>query len=68
VQGGPSAVEVEKSIAAANKRMTEAKNSTAKLKKNLADAEKKLNSTLEAYAVSNSAESTKLKNSNTQVE
>ncbi len=68
VQGGPSAVEVEKSIEKANKSMTEAKNNTAKLKNNLADAEKKLNSTLETYAVSHSVKNTKLKNSNTQVE
>lgn len=68
VQGGPSTVEVEKSIAKANMSMTEAENNTAKLKNNLADAEKKLNSTLETYAVSNRVENTKLKNSNTQVE
>jgi len=67
VQGGPSAVEVEKSIATSKKTMAEAKNDTAKLKKNLADAEKKLNATLETYA-SEKAENVRLKNSNTQVE
>jgi len=67
VQGGPSAVEVEKSITTSKKTMEEAKNDTAKLKKNLADAEKKLNATLEAYA-SEISENTKLKNSNMQVE
>ena len=68
VQGGPSAVEVEKSIATAKKSMADAKNSIAKLKKNLADAEKKLNATLESYAVSENSENVRLKNSNTQVE
>ena len=68
VQGGPSAVEVEKSIASAKKSLADAKNNIAKLKKNLADAEKKLNSTLESYAASNSAENVRLKNSKMQVE
>jgi argininosuccinate lyase len=68
VQGGPSAFEVEKSIATAKKSMSEAKNNIAKLKKNLADAEKKLNATLESYAVSANSENVRLKNSNTQVE
>ena len=68
VQGGPSAVEVEKSIEIAKKSMSEAKNNIAKLKKNFADAEKKLNSTLESYAVSENSENVRLKNSNTQVE
>jgi argininosuccinate lyase len=68
VQGGPSAVEVEKSIATAKKRMGDAKNNIAKLKKNLADAEKKLNATLDSYAISNSIGNVRLKNSNTQVE
>jgi hypothetical protein len=48
--------------------MSEAKNNIAKLKKNLADAEKKLNATLESYAVSANSENVRLKNSNTQVE
>jgi argininosuccinate lyase len=68
VQGGPSVVEVEKSIAIAKKSMLDAKNNIAKLKKNLADAEKKLNSTVGTFAVSDSAGNTKLKNSNMQVE
>lgn len=68
VQGGPSAVEVEKSIATAKESMADAKNNIAKLKKNLADAEKKLNATLDSYAVSVSAENVRLKNSNAQVE
>ncbi len=67
VQGGPSPVEVEKSIATSKKTIAEAKNDTAKLKKNLAEAEKKLNATLETCA-SEKAENTKLKNSNMQVE
>jgi hydrogenase maturation factor HypE len=67
VQGGPSAVEVEKSIIIAKKNMADAKNKTAKLKNNLAVAEKKLNSTLESYASEN-AENVRLKNSNMQVE
>ena len=68
VQGGPSAVEVEKSIAKAKKNMVDAKNNIAKLKKYNEDAEKKLNATLESYAVSDSAENVRLKTSNTQVE
>jgi len=68
VQGGPSAVEVEKSIATAKKSIANGKNNIAKLEKNLADAEKKLNETLDSYAVSVSAENIRLKNSNTQVE
>ena len=48
--------------------MVEAKNNIAKLKKNLADAEKKLDATLESYAVSVNSENVKLKNINTQVE
>ena len=48
--------------------MEDAKNNIAKLKKNLADAEKNLNSTLESYALSNNAENVRLKNSNLQVE
>lgn len=51
VQGGPSAVEVEKSIARAKKSMVDAKDSIVILKKNLADAEEKLNATLESYAI-----------------
>ncbi len=68
VQGGPSAVEVEKSIATAKKNMLDAKNNIAKLKNNLAVAEKKLNSTVGTFAVSDSIGNTKLKNSNMQVE
>ena len=68
VQGGPSAIEVEKSIATAKKRMLDAKNNIVKLKKNLADAEKKLSATLDSYAISNSTGNVRLKNSNTQVE
>jgi argininosuccinate lyase len=68
VQGGPSAVEVEKSIAKAKKNMVDAKDNIAKLKKYNEAAEKKLNATLELYAVSDSAENVRLKTSNTQVE
>ena len=68
VQGGPSAVEVKKTIATAKKIMADTKNNIAKLKKNLADAERKLNATLESYAVSASDENVRLKNSNAQVE
>ena len=68
VQGGPSAIEVEKSIATAKKNMADTKNNIAKLKKNLADAEKKLNATLASYAVSSGSEKVRLKNSKTQVE
>ena len=67
VQGGPSAVEVEKSIVNSKKTMAEAKNEISKLKKNLIEAEKKLNATLETY-ISEKAENAKLKNSKTQVE
>ena len=68
VQGGPSAVEVEKSIVTAKKSMENAKNNIAKLKKNLVDAEKKLNAILESYVISANSENVRLKNSNTQVE
>ncbi len=67
VQGGPSAVEVKKSIITSKKTMEEAKTAIVTLKNNLANAEKKLQLTLESYT-SKSAENTKLKNSNTQVE
>ena len=67
VQGGPSAVEVEKSIVTSKKTMEEAKTAIVTLKNNLANAQKKLQLTLESYT-SKSAENTKLKNSNTQVE
>ncbi len=44
--------------------MAEAKNNIAKLKNNLADAEKKLNSTLESYSLSELSENVRLKNPN----
>ena len=68
VQGGPSAVEVEKSIKTAKKSMVDTKNNIAKLKKNLADAEKKLNAIIESYTALTNSENVRLKNSNTQVE
>jgi argininosuccinate lyase len=63
VQGGPSSVEVEKSIKTSIKRMEQAKSTIAKLKKNLEDADGNLNKTVESYATSNS-ENVRFKNPN----
>ena len=54
VQGGPSPVEVEKSIKTSKKNMVDAKSAIAKLKKNLADATENLNGTVESYALCSS--------------
>ena len=48
--------------------MVDTKNNIAKLKKNLADAEKKLNAIIESYTALTNSENVRLKNSNTQVE
>jgi len=68
VQGGPSPVEVEKSITKAKETMAYSKGNIANFKKLLTDAEKKLNSTVDSYSVSDSADNRRLKNSNMQVE
>jgi argininosuccinate lyase len=64
VQGGPSPAEVERTIKARNKTITQTKTSIAKLRENLANAEKILNSTVESYILSSSSKSGRLKNSN----
>ena len=64
VQGGPSPVEVERAITKLKKNMISSKNILAKLKQNLGNAESTLNSTVEAYSLSNSPSNVRLKNSN----
>jgi argininosuccinate lyase len=54
ILGGPSPVEVERAIKISEKNMGDAKSSIAKLKKNLADAERNLNRVVESYALSSS--------------
>jgi len=54
ILGGPSPVEVERSIKKSKKNMANAKSSIAKLKKNLEDAERNLNRVVESYALSES--------------
>ena len=66
VIGGPSAIEVEKAIKTHKKNMAEAKTSIVKLKNNLEDAQRNLNSVAESY-VSNpmsTTENVRFKNSN----
>jgi argininosuccinate lyase len=64
VLGGPSLVEVEKSIVTRKKNIAHAKTNITKLKQNLADAENTLNSIVESYSLSNPPSNTRLKNSN----
>jgi argininosuccinate lyase len=64
VQGGPSPEEVERTIKARNKTMTQTKVNIDKLQENLANAEKTLNSTVESYILPSSSKSGRLKNSN----
>ena len=64
VLGGPSPVEVEKSIVTRKKNIAHAKTNITKLKQNLADAESTLNSIVESYSLSNPPLNTRLKNSN----
>jgi argininosuccinate lyase len=64
VQGGPSPAEVERTIKARNKTMTQTKTNITKLQENLANAEKLLDSTVESYILSSSSKSGRLKNSN----
>jgi argininosuccinate lyase len=64
VQGGPSPVEVERAITKLKKNMISSKNILAKLKQNLGNAESTLNSTVEAYSLSNSPSNVRLKNLN----
>ena len=64
VQGGPSPAEVERAITTRNKTLTQTKTNIAKLKENLANAEKTLNSTVESYSLSNSSKNGRLKTSN----
>jgi argininosuccinate lyase len=55
VLGGPSPVEVEKSIIVRKKNVAKAKNDVLKLEKNLADAEGMLDSIAESYSLSDSS-------------
>jgi argininosuccinate lyase len=64
VQGGPSPKEVERAIANRNKTMNQTKTTITKLQEQLANADKTLNGTVEAYSLSDSQESVKLKNPN----
>lgn len=68
VQGGPSPVEVKKSILTTKKIMTDARKDIAKLKKALVDAEKNLNSVAKSYVQLDSQSNVRFKNSNMQVE
>jgi argininosuccinate lyase len=63
VQGGPSPAEVERAITSSNKTLTQTKTSIAKLKENLANKEKTLNSTVESHSQSSSSKNGRLKNS-----
>ncbi len=49
VLGGPSAVEVERSIKTSKKNMADAKSNIVKLKNKIADAQRNLNSVAESY-------------------
>ena len=62
VQGGPSPAEVKRALKNRNKTLTENKKIIANLNDKLADAEIKLNKTIEAYSSSKNIESVKLKN------
>jgi len=62
VQGGPTPVEVEKSIMSQERTMAKSKRNVAKLKKNLTDAESTLNSIAESYSFSKSSSNVRLKN------
>jgi argininosuccinate lyase len=64
VIGGPSPREVERAILNRKKTIAREKISIANLKETLANAEKTLNQMVEAYSLSNSYESGKLKNLN----
>ncbi len=50
VLGGPSAVEVERSIKTSQKNMADAESNIVKLKNKIADAQRNLNSVAESYA------------------
>jgi argininosuccinate lyase len=64
VQGGPSPAEVERAITNRNKTLTLTQTGITKLKVNLANAEKALNSTVDKYSLSNSSKNGRLKTSN----
>jgi argininosuccinate lyase len=64
VQGGPSPAEVERAITNRNKTLTQTQTGITKLKVNLANAEKALNSTVDKYSLSNSSKNGRLKTSN----
>ncbi len=62
VQGGPSPVEVEKSILTQKKNIAETKRNITKLKQNLTTVESTLNSLVESYALSKNQPNIRLKN------
>ncbi|MGA3112353.1 MAG: argininosuccinate lyase [Candidatus Bathyarchaeia archaeon] len=66
VQGGPSAVEVEKAIKTSKKNIAEAKTNIVKLKNNLEDAQRNLNNVAESYASNkqSATENVRFKNPN----
>jgi len=64
VLGGPSPAEVERAITNRKKSMAQTKTNITKLKQNLVNAENALNSTIEAYSLSNSHINGRLKNPN----
>ncbi len=64
VLGGPSPAEVERAIANRKKTMAQAKGNITRLQENLANAQNTLNQTVEAYSLSKSQESGRLKNLN----
>jgi argininosuccinate lyase len=64
VQGGPSPAEVERAITSTNKTLKQTKAKIAKLKSNLVNAEKILNSTVESHSQSDSSKNGRLKKSN----
>ena len=61
VQGGPSPVEVQRAIKTCKQAMADAESSIAKLKNDLADAQRKLNAAVESCALSKSPTTQKRK-------
>jgi argininosuccinate lyase len=64
VIGGPSPKEIERAISARNKTISKDKNTIAKLKEKIANADAALKATVEAYSLSNTPKNVRLKNPN----
>ena len=64
VKGGPAPAEVERALTARKKHVVLAKSSVSKLKQKLDEAERKLESTVKSYSLSDSPVNTRFKNSN----